>query len=108
MNDMRKELQNIVQQNKINNDFLYDYIIINKIKNTSNKNGIFINLTSIDDKIINDMYEYTTKMSINMQARDTKIQPTIIEKKEVHKKSYKSLPTFNSIQKEILELSKTI
>ena len=107
MNDIRKELQKLVLQNQINNDFLYDYIILNKIKHTSNKNGIFINLSGIDDKILDDMYEYTTKMSVNMQIRD--IKPTsIIKKKELQQKIYKPLPTFNSIQKQILEMSKTI
>ena len=104
---MRKKLQKLVLQNEMNNDFLYDYIIVNEIKHTSNKNGIFINLSNIDDKIIDDMYEYTTKMSVNIQIRDIKTAP-IIEKKEVHTKSYKPLPTFNSIQKQILEMSKTI
>ena len=104
---MRKELQKIVSQNKMNNDFLYDYIIVNEIKHTSNKNGIFINLNGIDDKIINDMYEYTTKMSVNIQIIDIKPAP-IIKKKELQQKIYKPLPTFNSIQKQILEMSKTI
>ena len=104
---MRKELQKIVSQNNINNDFLYDYIILNEIKHTSNKNGIFINLSVMDDKIINDMYEYTTKMSVNIQIRDIKTVP-IIKKNEIYKKSYKPLPCFNSIQKQILEMSKTI
>ncbi len=109
MNDMRKELQKKVLQNIMNNDFLYEYIIVNKIKHTSNKNGIFINLSKIDDKIINDMYEYITKMSVNMQDRDIKKHLNIIEKKEeLHKKSYKPLPSFNLIQKQILEMSKTI
>ena len=107
MNDIRKELQKLVLQNQINNDFLYDYIILNKIKHTSNKNGIFINLSGIDDKIINDMYEYTTQMSVNIQTRDIKSLP-ITEKKEIHKKLYKPLPSFNSIQNQILEMSKTI
>ena len=107
MNDIRKELQKLVSQNQMNNDFLYDYVIVNEIKHTSNKNGIFINLSGIDDKIINDMYEYTNKMSVNIQTRDIKSVP-IKEKKEIHKKSYKPLPIFNSIQNQILEMSKTI
>ena len=107
MNDIRKELQKLVSQNQMNNDFLYDYIIVKEIKHTSNKNGIFINLSGIDDKIINDMYEYTNKMSVNIQTRDIKSEQ-IKEKKEIHKKSYKPLPCFNSIQNQILEMSKTI
>ena len=107
MNDIRKELQKLVSQNQMNNDFLYDYVIVNEIKHTSNKNGIFINLSGIDDKIINDMYEYTNKMSVNIQIRDIKSLP-IKEKKEIHKNLYKPLPSFNSIQNQILEMSKTI
>ena len=69
---MRKELQKIVLQNIMNNDFLYEYIIVNEIKHTSNKNGIFINLSKIDDKIVEDMYEYTQKMSMNIKTRNIK------------------------------------
>ena len=107
MTDLRKKLQKLILNNQMNNDFLYDYIIANEIKHTSNKNGIFINLSGIDNKIIDDMYEYTNKMTINIQIRDVKNIPTE-GKKKLQTKSYKLLPTFNSIQKQILEMSKTI
>ena len=58
MNDMRKELQKIVLENQMNNDFLYDYIIVNEIKHTSNKNGIFINLTNVSKDIIENIINY--------------------------------------------------
>ena len=107
MNDLRKELYSIVSENKINNDFLYDYIIKNGIKYTSNKNGIFINLTKLNDDIVKDMYEYTNKMTINIKSREIN-KVFSVKKKEIIKEKYKSLPLFNSIEKEILEMSKNI
>ena len=52
-------------------------------------------------------YEYIKKMTVNIETRNIKTVP-IVEKKKLQKKSYKPLPTFNSIQNQILEMSKTI
>ena len=109
MTDKRKELQNKINENEINNNFLYDYIISNNIKYTSNKNGIFINLTKLDDKIIDDMYQYTIKMSFNIKSRNkVYAKKNMIENKINKKKTYNKLPVFDLIENEILRLSKTI
>ena len=39
-----------------NHNHLIDYLKINKCKHTENKNGIFVNLNTIDDDIINNLY----------------------------------------------------
>tara|TARA_Y100000389_G_C17448940_1_gene513401 strand:+ start:1027 stop:1395 length:369 start_codon:yes stop_codon:yes gene_type:complete len=39
-----------------NHNHLIDYLKINKCKHTENKNGIFVNLNTINDDIINNLY----------------------------------------------------
>ena len=39
-----------------NHNHLIDYLKINKCKHTENKNGIFVNLNTIDNDIINNLY----------------------------------------------------
>lgn len=107
MTDIRKELQKLVSYSKMNNDFLYDYIITKDIKYTSNKNGIFINLSNLPNDDIMQMFEYINKMSINIKSRN-------IEKITVSKKSqkieikYETLPELSDIEKKIIDMSKTI
>lgn len=111
MNDIRYKLQSIVLENNMSNDFLYNYIMINNIKHTTNQNGIFVNLSKLNDDVINDMYEYKNKMSINSNKRKETndiIKNKSYTKKEIIQKTYKSLPVFNKLQNEILMMSKTI
>ena len=108
MNDKKNKILKILSQNKINNDFMYNYVIINNIKHTKNINGIFINLNSIDDNIIDNMYEYIKTMSYNInEERNIKhlVVPKTIKKNNI---SYKSLPILDKVQNKILEMSKTI
>ncbi len=112
MSNKRIELQKKISDNELYNDFLYEYIISNDINYTSNKNGIFINLTELDDNIIDEMYNYTIKMTHNIQTEKPSCinnEKNIIKKKNIiNEIIYKPLPELKPYQKELIELSKTI
>lgn len=107
MTDIRKELQKLVSYNKMNNDFIYDYIIAKNIKYTSNKNGIFINLSSLPNHDITQMFEHINKMSINIKSRNIE-KITVSKKPKKIQIKYESLPELTDIEKKILDMSKTI
>lgn len=50
-------IYNKINDMTINSNILTHYIISNDLKYTKNNNGIFINLYSINDNYINDMYK---------------------------------------------------
>ena len=112
MLNKRIELQKKISDNELYNDFLYEYIISNDINYTSNKNGIFINLTELNDVVIDEMYNYTLKMTYNIQSEKSSYinnNINITEKKNIiNKIIYKPLPELKPYQIELIELSKTI
>ena len=112
MLNKRIELQKKISDNELYNDFLYEYIISNDINYTTNKNGIFINLTELNDDIIDEMYNYTLKMTYNIQSVKSSYinhNKNVIEKKNIiNEIIYKPLPKLKPYQIELIELSKTI
>ena len=113
MSNKRIELQTKISENEIYNDFLYEYIISNDINYTSNKNGIFVNLTELDNDVIDEMYDYIIKMTYNIQSKKSSVEinnkKNIIRKKNIIDENvYKPLPKLKPYQIELIELSKTI
>jgi len=113
MSNKRIELQTKISENEIYNDFLYEYIISNNINYTSNKNGIFVNLTELNNDVIDEMYDYIIKMTFNIQSHESSVEinnkKNIIRKKNIIDEIvYKPLPKLKPYQIELIELSKTI
>ena len=108
MDTKRKRIYDIVSQNSINNNFIYDYIISNNIRHTNNINGLFINLTRLNDSVIDDMYMYVTKVVSNINSRKNETLSITKSQSKPSAKIYKPLPVFTDIQTKILNLSKTI
>ena len=105
----RQEIYDLVKNNNyINNNLIYDYIIKNNIKYTLNNNGLFVNLTRLNNENIDKLHNYITKMVFDISNREIDI--SIIKEVDVDKpqKIYKPFPKFTDIQNNILELSKTI
>tara|TARA_B100001094_G_scaffold327359_1_gene385425 strand:+ start:2421 stop:2789 length:369 start_codon:yes stop_codon:yes gene_type:complete len=50
-------IYNKITDRSVNSNILNNYIINNNFKYTQNNNGIFINLYSIDDNYIDDMFK---------------------------------------------------
>ena len=96
------------------------------IKYTKNKNGIFVNLSILDDKNIDILYEYMSEKTYDTfeQKRDKQIKnykniaetETDIKKdKDIKetidkniKKTFKQIDNLTDIDLQIIELSKTI
>jgi hypothetical protein len=57
--NFRKNLKTRINKLENINDYKYIYNIIkNKTNITKNKNGVFFNLQSLDDDVIEDLIEY--------------------------------------------------
>jgi len=97
------------------------------IKYTKNKNGIFVNLSILDDKNIDILYEYMSEKTYDTfeQKRDKQIknykniaETETTDKKETNdikdttdkniKKTFKQIDNLTDIDLQIIELSKTI
>ena len=121
--DKRKYIFNKINNREINHNYIKTFVIQNDIKFTENMNGIFINLTLLDEDIIDDLYIYIYEYLNNYieENRETllnnlKIENELIEinrkknkpfiKKQT--KKYKNPPELKDIEKNIIKLSLTI
>ena len=117
MNEKKKfifnTINNIENHNKIIN-FIHYY----KIKHTENNNGYFVNISVINDEIIEKLYELIINLNNNLDDNLLKEKIKIIEEnniyidktnqKNITKIQYNDikLSEFNGIDKENISLSK--
>ena len=116
-----KYIYDKVTNHSINSEYIKSFIDLYEIKFTENMNGIFINLTLLDEHIIEGLYKYIYEYLHNFieENRETIINNLKIEndsksikkKKQFQRepaKKYKSPPKLTDIEKDIIELSLTI
>ena len=96
---------------EINSIYIRDYIVNSNIKYTENSNGIFVNLNTINDDDINNIYDIIlNKINYNNMIIDNeyKINKEVlnINKREIIKKNdnFDNL-NFTEIELEIIKLS---
>ena len=53
-----KHIYDKINKDEINHKFILDYIDKNNINYTKNNNGIFINISILNEEIINNLYNY--------------------------------------------------
>ena len=121
--DKRKYIFNKINNKEINHSYIKTFVIQNDIKYTENMNGIFVNLTLLNEDIIDDLYNYIYEYLHNFieENRETIINNLKIEielkaitkkiKKPFKKeptKIYKNPPQLTDVEKNIIELSKQI
>jgi len=112
-----------INSREINHSYIKTFVIQNDIKFTENMNGIFINLTLLDEHIIEGLYKYIYEYLHNFikEDRETvlnnlKIENELIKKnKKIRKplikkqtKKYKNPPELTDVEKNIIELSLNI
>ena len=129
-----KYISDEIENSNIDRNYIIKYILDENIKYTKNKNGIFVNLSILDDKNIDIMYEYMSEKKYDTfeQKRDkeitkykntTDITDTTDIKKDTTdtdikkdketidkniKKTFKQIDNLTDIDLQIIELSKTI
>jgi len=121
--DKRIYIFNKINNREINHSYIKTFVIQNDIKYTENMNGIFFNLTLLEEDMIEDLYIYIYEYLHNFikENRETIIKNLKIEndlksiekkkKKPVQReptKKYKNPPKLTDIEKDIIELSLTI
>jgi len=107
MKYIQDELQNE------NHNYIIKYIHENKIKYTENNNGIFINLSIMDEEILNMLYKNINDKSFNVN--DIKREELLLNytnisnvKKIKNKIKYKIPEHLSDVDLQIIEYSKTI
>ena len=115
LDDMKMFIYNKLTNLEVNSFLLNDYVINNDVKYTENKNGIFLNLNSLNNKQVNDIYNIINNkikyndMISNIQYKisidEKNINCVEIETKDV--KIYNKLneDMFSDIELELIKLS---
>ena len=110
-----KYIYDEIENNNVDNNYIIKYIHLENIKYTENNNGLFVNLSKIDDEHIDILYKYIHEKSYNIFEQERKeiilnyTQITNENKtKEKIKKTYKNMENLSDIDLQIIEYSKTI
>ena len=100
---------------KIDHKYINSFIRLHNIKYTKNMNGTFINLSILDEELINLFYNYIYKNLnniINIERENTLFKLKNIKneknKEIVKNKIYKKKENLTELEIKIIELSKTI
>jgi hypothetical protein len=112
IDDKKQYIYDKINNLEFNTIYIRDYIINSNIKYTENNNGIFVNLNTIYDNDINNIYDIIlNKINYNNMIIDNEYQiNTEIfnnSKIEIIKKKYDSFDdlNFTEIELEIIKLS---
>jgi len=122
----KKYIYDSIKNNEIDHQLIKSYIIANNISYSKNNNGIFINLSILDDIYIKDIYNLIyTNINNKIYNEREEILTIINNKSEIYnninnnkkltnklniikEKKYKKINNLSDIQLQIIELSKTI
>lgn len=113
---------NSIKKNIIDHEIIKQYIIKNGISYSKNNNGLFVNLSLLDDKYILELYKliynqinnkiYNERENIINNLNYNNIEDNIKQTKQCYKQKleikYKKINNLSKIQLEIIEKSKTI
>jgi len=106
-----------IEDKVINHNYIKTFIEIHEIKYTENMNGSFVNLSILNEELIDILYDYIFKNLNNKIEieRNNIIKESIeiinkpsIKKEIVKKKVFKQKTDLTETDLEIIELSKTI
>lgn len=102
INEKRLYIYNNIQNNNINHSYIKPYIINNNILYSENNNGIFINLSILNEKYIEELYNIIYKyIQNNKNYNKNRIlnNNIIIKEKEKEKESkiYKNIENIDKI-----------
>ena len=110
-----KYIYDEIENNNVDNNYIIKYIHLKNIKYTENNNGLFVNLSKIDDEHIDILYKYIHEKSYNIFEQEREeiiLNYTQITNKnktnEKNKKTYKQMENLSDIDLQIIEYSKTI
>ena len=84
------------------NNLIYNYIVENIKDCTENSNGLLLNLSSLDDKHVNKLYDLYNLKEKEIDYDILKFEP--IKKKKTEEKIYKQYE-LNNLEKLILSYS---
>ena len=103
----------LILDNRIADHIIYNYINDNDIKYTKNNNGIFFNLSCLDDSQTDELYKLINDYIKNIDTHDKEIHDVkkIVNKpvsKQLLKFNYNKieLANFSNYEKKIINLSK--
>ena len=109
-------IYNSIYKNDVNKSIIYKFIVDNNLNYTENKNGYFLNLSKLEDTIINKLYkivnynnledkEYINDDLYTNKNNESQINININNKK-TYKNKYTKLNIDDKIDLYLLDLSK--
>tara|TARA_B100000780_G_C20913193_1_gene363640 strand:+ start:361 stop:696 length:336 start_codon:yes stop_codon:yes gene_type:complete len=105
-------IESKIKNNEINTEFIISFIEKNNITYSTNQNGIFINLSKLDESIVDKLYEYINNY---VEVFENNIINNLFEKydfKSIKKKptgiKYKINNDLTKLEKDIIKMSKEI
>ena len=109
-------IQRCITDKKINHNYIKTFIEMHEIKYTENMNGSFVNLSILNDELIDLLYDYIFKnLNNKIEIERNNIIKESIEiinkpiKKQIEKKKvFKQKTDLTETDLKIIELSKTI
>tara|TARA_B100000212_G_C27228362_1_gene470447 strand:- start:361 stop:696 length:336 start_codon:yes stop_codon:yes gene_type:complete len=107
--DKRLELSNIIHKHKIDQSDLMNIFLSYGIDYSTNSNGIFINLSLIDDKTITDIFDKIVLLiDIDTSNTSENKSPKKDIRKPIKREIIRDIIQLSSIDKELIKLSKQI
>ena len=107
-------IYNTIQNENINHQTIYNYILKYNIVHSKNNNGMFVNISSLSIDQLDNLYylvkntNQLTDPIINNPFIHEKNKNIMTIKKDSDSTNYKSLSIDNHVDQYLLELSKTI
>jgi len=112
INDKKQYIYNKINSLEFNSIYIKDYVINSSIKYTENSNGIFINLSTVSDFDINNIYNIIiNKISYNklLSEKEYNIENNFgsLKKRNTSVKEYKNFNDndFSEFDLELIKLS---
>ena len=105
-------IRDSIKNETISHQYIRYFITMNNITYSENKNGMFINLSKMDNTMIDKLHEYIVSYN-NMDTNNNHSieyyksnKPPVIIKP--FKKKYKKMESLTTIEQTIIKLSKDI
>ena len=114
INKLRRHIRDLFPKYENKHHIIYNYMRINDIPTTENKNGKFVNLALLDKKHIQEIYKLFQQISTNELCNNDTYEYTLCNEKHIEQipakqpKLIKKKPLIvrKSVDKEIIQLSK--
>lgn len=107
------DIYKLILDNRIADHIIYNYINDNDINYTKNNNGIFFNISCLDDNQNTELYKLINDYIKNIESHNKEINDiqklvtnTKLKKKEEQKYEKLDIVIFNNEEKRIINLSR--